>query len=84
MHHLKQQCKEQLFRDNDLFGGTNNVIQLYKRRYIPGQEMYLEKCKPHSYSDIVLNNDDYKNPYVIKLSNHELHKNLFHIRDSLV
>lgn len=70
-------------RDNDLFGGTENVIKLYKNRYIPGQEMYLSTCNPINSSDIVLNNDDFRNPVVTKISNHKLHNNLFHIRNSL-
>jgi len=72
-----------IVRDNKLFGGTENVITLYKKRYIPGQEMYLSKHNPISMSDIVLNNNDYKNPIVTRLSKNKLHKNLFHIRNSL-
>lgn len=72
-----------IVRDNELFGGIDKTIKLYEHRYIPGQQIYLEKCRPHFYSDLVLNNDDYKNPYITKLSDHTLHKNLFHIRNSL-
>ncbi len=72
-----------IVRDNDLFGGADKTIKLYKERYIPGQQMYLSKCNPHSTSDIVINNDDFSNPYVTKLSNNKLHNNLFHIQNSL-
>lgn len=72
-----------IVRDDELFGGPEKTIKLYQERYIPGQQMYLQKCKPHANSDIVLNNDDYKNPYVTKLSNNPFHNNLFHIRNSL-
>ena len=73
-----------ILRDNDLFGGADKTIKLYKERYIPGQQLYLNECQPHLNSDIVFNNDDYKNPYATSLSNNILHKNLFHIRNSLM
>ena len=72
-----------IIRDNDLFGGKEKVIKIYKERYIPGQELYLKKHNPINASDIVLNNNDYLSPKVTKLSNHKLHNNLFHIRNSL-
>ena len=72
-----------IVRDNDLFGGTSNVIQLYKRRYIPGQEMYLSIYNPIGISDIAINNNDFHNPIVTNISNNTLHKNLFHIRNNL-
>ena len=72
-----------LIRDNDLFGGEENVIKLYKKRYIPGQEMYLTKHNPVGASDIVLNNNDYLNPTVMKISDHPQHNSLFHIRNCL-
>ncbi len=75
--------KRAIVRDRELFGGEDRVIKLYKERYIPGQELYLEKHKPINVSDIVLNNNDYLKPTVIKISDHRLHNNLFHIRNSL-
>ncbi len=72
-----------IIRDNDLFGGKENTIKLYKHRYIPGQKMYIQKYNPFKHSDIVINNDDYTKPYAIKISNNKYHKNLFHIRNSL-
>jgi uridine kinase len=72
-----------IIRDNELFGGTENVIKLYKKRYIPGQEMYLSMRNPIGVSDIVLNNNDYQNPMVIKISKNKHHNNLFHVRNSL-
>jgi uridine kinase len=75
--------KRALIRDRELFGGEENVIKLYKRRYIPGQKMYLAKYNPIKKSDIVVNNNDFLNPTVMKISDHPNHKNLFHIRNSL-
>lgn len=73
-----------IVRDKDFFGGKENVIQIYKKRYIPGQEMYLSMRNPIGISDIVLNNNDYRNPIVTKISKNKLHNNLFHIRNSLI
>ncbi len=73
-----------IVRDNKLFGGEEKTIQLYKKRYIPGQKMYMQKYNPIKHSDIVLNNDDYKNPYVTKISNHKLHSNLFYIHNNIL
>ncbi len=72
-----------IIRDNELFGGTDNVVKLYQDRYIPGQELYLQKHTPKKNSDLVINNDDPLNPFVTRLSQHKLHNNLFHIRNSL-
>jgi uridine kinase len=76
--------KRAIIRDKDLFGGKENTIKLYKRRYIPGQKMYLSLHNPIKSSDIVLNNNDYHNPIITRLSWRKLHNNLFHIRNSLI
>jgi uridine kinase len=61
--------KRAIARDSELFGGTDEVVKLYRRRYIPGHEMYLSTFDPFNVSDIVLKNDDYVNPTINKLSN---------------
>ncbi|MCB0744834.1 MAG: hypothetical protein H6613_08050 [Ignavibacteriales bacterium] len=71
-------------RDSELFGGENEVIKLYKKRYIPGHEMYLSIYNPISISDISINNNDFQNPIVTNISNNKHHSNLFHIRNSLI
>jgi uridine kinase len=65
-----------IVRDNELFGGSENVIKLYKKRYIPGQKKYLSTHNPISISDITLNNDNFQNLIVTRISNNKLHKNL--------
>jgi len=55
-------------RDSNLFGGEDKVIELYKKRYIPGHEMYLSIYNPIEISDVAINNDDTQNPIVIKFS----------------
>ena len=71
-----------IVRDDELFGGPEKTIKLYKKRYIPGQEMYLSINKPLEVSDIVLNNNDYENPIVTKISKNKLHNNLIHMKQS--
>lgn len=71
-----------IVRDDELFGGPEKTIKLYKKRYIPGQEMYLSINKPLEVSDIVLNNNDYENPIVTKISKNKLHNNLVHMKQS--
>lgn len=80
---FKTTMKRAIIRDNELFGGTRSVVRLYKKRYIPGQKMYLSKYKPYLVSDIVLNNNDFQNLIVTNISKNKLHNNLFHIRNSL-
>ncbi|MBK8944669.1 MAG: hypothetical protein IPM32_05275 [Ignavibacteriae bacterium] len=59
-------------RDQELFGGIENVNKLYKLRYIPGHEMYLSMYNPIGVSDIAFNNDDFQTPIVIKISNNSI------------
>jgi uridine kinase len=44
-------------RDVALFGNSENVRTRYEQRYIPGQKIYLEHCKPKQNATIVVNND---------------------------
>lgn len=59
-------------RDSDLFGGKDKVIELYKKRYIPGHEMYLSIYNPIEISDFAFNNDNFQNPIVLKFSTNNL------------
>ncbi len=52
-----------IIRDNDLFGGAEQTTKLYRERYIPGHTMYQQKHNPIKQSDIVLNNEDFRNPF---------------------
>ena len=72
-----------IIRDNELFGGKEKTIKLYKERYIPGQKMYLKKYNPIKQSDIVINNNNYKKPYLTKISNKPFHKNLLNLMDNI-
>jgi uridine kinase len=45
-------------RDAALFGDTQGVTRRYRERYIPGQRLYLEACRPRQRADVVVENSD--------------------------
>jgi len=51
-------------RDGALFG--DKVIERYRTKYIPIQKLYIEKYDPKGISDIIIDNEDYNNPKIIK------------------
>ncbi|MEW6405144.1 MAG: hypothetical protein AB1649_25395 [Chloroflexota bacterium] len=55
-----------LIRDLELFGTREEVLSRYVNRYIPSEQLYMEKCNPAERASIVIDNDDYRNPRVIK------------------
>ncbi len=52
-------------RDRELMGGAAAVRERYRRRYIPGQELYFNSCTPREVSDIVVDNTDLDDPKLI-------------------
>jgi len=34
----------------------------YERRYVPGQLLYLERCRPRDVADIIFDNAEFENP----------------------
>ena len=53
-------------RDRIFFGSDEEVRKRYRHRYIPGQKLYYAECCPVERADIVIDNNDPKNPEVIK------------------
>lgn len=49
-------------RDGYLFG--DGIIEKYQQKYIPIQKIYMEKYKPKENSDLVICNEDFKNPKI--------------------
>jgi uridine kinase len=37
----------------------------YERRYVPGQRLYLEQCRPRERADIVVDNTNFERPRII-------------------
>ncbi len=51
-----------VIRDQHLFGSAEDVHNIYRQRYIPGQEIYLREQKPLDRADVVVDNNDFLNP----------------------
>ena len=46
-------------RDVALFGDAETVRRRYEERYIPGQKIYLEECRPKERATVVVDNHDW-------------------------
>ena len=57
---LKRACE----RDGYLFG--DKIREKYEKKYIPAQRLYHDTCSPKKKSDVIIQNEDYNNPRVIK------------------
>lgn len=53
-------------RDAKLFDGVAEVRKRYEQRYIPGQKLYYAECQPRERADIVIDNNDARDPVVTK------------------
>jgi uridine kinase len=42
------------------------IIDLYKRRYIPGQKLYLQEAAPRENADILIDNTNFENPVIMR------------------
>jgi uridine kinase len=51
-----------LNRDVALFGSRAEVEHRYRRRYIPGQELYFAAARPTEAADFVVDNNDVEHP----------------------
>jgi len=51
-----------LRRDVALFRTSDDVRRRYEERYIPGQKLYLEQCRPKERATVVVDNNDPDNP----------------------
>lgn len=49
-------------RDAVLFGSIEEVRNRYDQRYIPGQKLYFDKCRPKDLVKVVVDNNDPLNP----------------------
>ena len=51
-----------VLRDGYLF--KDKIEERYEQKYIPVQELYKEEYNPRQISDIVIDNEDYNNPFI--------------------
>jgi uridine kinase len=65
---FKTAIERVLRRDLDLFGPEEEVRKLYRKRFFPGQLLYLSQCRPQDSADVFLKNDDFANPRLLTRS----------------
>ncbi len=53
-------------RDEERF--DENVVKRYKEKYIPIQKKYIEEDNPKLKSDMIIDNNDFDKPEIIKIS----------------
>jgi len=55
-------------RDAPYLSPAKEVEKRYRRRYIPGQQLYQGACRPKEKADVVIDNNDPGDPKLIRLS----------------
>jgi uridine kinase len=61
---LEESIRRGSRRDADLHGSVEDAERLYRRRYAPGQRLYLERARPHELADVVIDNSDPDRPKI--------------------
>jgi uridine kinase len=56
-------------RDQYLFGSEEEIENRYRNKYIPGQQMYLRESDPFSSANIMIDNNDFNNPKIVRAGN---------------
>lgn len=51
-------------RDREYLGSREQVIEKYKKRYMPGEKLYFQEVNPKTIADIVIDNNDFNNPVI--------------------
>lgn len=52
--------------EKEYIGSEEEIIKKYKTRYIPAQQLYFEQAQPKEKTDIVVDNNDFENPMIVK------------------
>ncbi len=58
-----QRAVEREIRD---LGSYEKVRQIYEKRYFAGQRIYFDRCHPLQRVDLIIDNNDFRNPVVIE------------------
>lgn len=53
-------------RDRHL-GSPEDALRRYQTRYVPGQRLYLTDARPQQQADVVVDNNDYDRPAILRL-----------------
>jgi uridine kinase len=49
-------------KDKIYLGDSQNILEKYRQRYIPGQKLYFAEVDPCSIADVVIDNNDFNSP----------------------
>lgn len=55
-------------RDAERIGDHDKARQQYINRYVASQAIYYEQANPYERADIVIDNDSYLTPQIVKLT----------------
>lgn len=53
-------------RDLYLFESEEEIQTRYRSKYIPGQQLYLQESEPHEKADIIIDNNHFNDPRIVK------------------
>ena len=45
---------------------SDTLQKRYERRYVPGQQLYFREARPQQRASIIVDNNDYLNPVIVK------------------
>jgi uridine kinase len=51
-------------RDQELFGTPEALRQRYHKRYVPGQQIYMESVCPLDKADVIVRNNNLNSPTI--------------------
>ena len=54
-----------LARDTGVLGEEVEVRKLYEERYLPGEELYMERVNPRAKADVIVDNADPSEPLLV-------------------
>ncbi len=60
--HIETSLERAIERDLYQHGSIAAINRIYHLRYIPAQKIYYERCFPRQRADIIIHNDDFRNP----------------------
>lgn len=53
-------------KDQETPDSEQEIIDIYNRRYIPGQRLYFQEASPQEKVDILIDNTNYENPVIVR------------------
>jgi uridine kinase len=57
-------------RDLGLFGSVGEIRRRYRRRYIPGQQLYITEVQPERRATVIIDNNDPLRPVMVPAGDH--------------